>query len=249
MYMYLILRFFNLLLAGIFLASCVAIERNNPDDPGSADYVPNSAPSSNSKPSSSSQTGIIPGIPVYYEGETYNTVVIGSQTWMARNLNYDVSGSKCYNDQESYCTTYGRLYNWDMAMTVCPDGWHLPSGKDWNVLMKFLRPNCSDYEPCNKAGTRLKATSGWEVVRGIPPGTDDFGFKALPGGGLGYPNMNLDDAFEIIDEVGYFGIWWSNTESSTHDAYARYMFYNTENVGWDYADKSYAFYSVRCVKD
>jgi len=239
---------FKLLVATFFLASCVAIERNNPDDLGSPNYIEPSSSSmkvssSSSKPSSSSiQTGIIEGDPVEYKGETYKTVIIANKTWMARNLNYNVSGSKCYDNKPANCTTYGKLYDWNMAMTACTDGWRLPSGEDWNALMKFLNPSCKDYEDCNKAGTKLKATSGWKATSGIPPGTNIFGFTALPGGG----NNDSQNTFFNIEECGN---WWSSAEQSKNNAYVLFMCSFNESVKWDYSSKSINFYSVRCVKD
>jgi len=228
-----------------FLASCVSIERNNPDDPGSENYVaqnPNYTSSPSSKPSSSSvQTGVIEGTPVEYGGEIYKTVVIGTQTWFKRNLNYDVDGSRCYNGQDSYCATYGRLYDWNAAMNACPEGWHLPSSADWNILMKFLNPNCSDNSHCAKAGTKLKAISGWNVVGGVPQGTDDYGFTALPGAAV-YLSGH-------VDEIGGIGIWWSSTEYTTETAWCRLMDSDVEYVTLNYFDKSFDFFSVRCIKD
>jgi len=106
----------------------------------------NNGSSSSVKSSSSIQTGIIRGTPVTYKGETYNTVVIDNQTWMARNLNYDVEGSRCYGEGglvysddleagqyvlghfgilsddeiQDNCDKYGRLYDWATAMKL-PD--------------------------------------------------------------------------------------------------------------------------------
>ncbi|GBU23423.1 hypothetical protein R83H12_00034 [Fibrobacteria bacterium R8-3-H12] len=174
------------------------------------------------------------------DGNTYKTVEIGIQTWMAENLNYNISGSKCYSNQNSYCATYGRLYNWATATTACPAGWHLPSDAEWNVLMKFVNPTCQDNAACAGAGTKLKASSGWNSFSGVPAGTENYGFSALPGG-LGYSTGTFAN-------VGTNGYWWSFTEDVASGAYSRFMGYNNEDVGRGSYDKSY-FFSVRCVQD
>jgi len=176
--------------------------------------------------------------------KTYRTVKIGTQTWMAENLNYNASGSKCYNNVETNCAVYGRLYNWATAMAnsasssanpsgvqgICPTGWHLPSSAEWDALMIAVGGSST-------AGTKLKATSGWN---GGGNGTDDYGFSALPGG-FGY-------SIGLFSNVGDYGYWWSSTESSASYAYSRGMnCYDAYVYSLDY-DKT-LFYSVRCVQD
>jgi uncharacterized protein (TIGR02145 family) len=158
---------------------------------------------------------------------TGETVVIGSQTWMKRNLNCNVSGSKCYDNDEANCAKYGRLYNWETAKTACPSGWHLPSDAEWTTLTDFVGSG---------AGTKLKSTSGWNDNGN---GTDEFGFSALPGGG---------SSFGGFSGVGYNGNWWSSTEFIASNAYSRYMGYDGAGVSRSYYDKAY-FISVRCVQD
>jgi hypothetical protein len=111
------------------------------------------------------------------DNKTYKTVKIVSQTWMAENLNYAASGSKCYDDKPENCKKYGRLYDWDAAMRVCPYGWHLPSDYEWDVLMAAV-------DGTERAGEKLKAKSGWNnSYQGKSGnGTDQYGFSALPGG-------------------------------------------------------------------
>jgi uncharacterized protein (TIGR02145 family)/uncharacterized repeat protein (TIGR02543 family) len=195
------------------------------------------------------------GPSVSYGGETYKTVVIGSQIWMARNLNYNVEGSKCYDNKESYCDTYGRLYYWVTAMAlpsscynsscssqigakhrgICPTGWHIPSDAEWTTLTDFVGGSTT-------AGTKLKATSRWNSTSSGDDGNgeDKYGFAALPGG-YGYSNGSFNN-------VGFNGSWWSATEDGADNAYYRYMYYSDEGVYYNDYYKD-ALLSVRCLQD
>jgi uncharacterized protein (TIGR02145 family) len=204
--------------------------------------------SSSTLPSSSSvqvvQPGVIYGTPVTYEGETYQTVVIGGQTWMARNLNYNASGSKCGNgsslndENTSTCDTYGRLYDWATANTVCPSGWHLPSRNEWTMLSDFAGGIYN-----SDAAKKLRATSGWDDNY-QNSGTDNYGFAALPGGGGKPDGLHYDHAGDNCN-------WWSTTVVSGNHAYYLGIIISesSELVYEDSEAIKSTFYSVRCLKD
>jgi uncharacterized protein (TIGR02145 family) len=170
------------------------------------------------------------------DGKTYKTVVIGGKTWMAENLNIETEGSWCYDNKESNCEKYGRLYNWKAAKTACPAGWHLPLREEWGDLAKAVGGS-GKYGTGGKAGKKLKSTSGWNNKGN---GTDDYGFSALPGG-YRYTDGNFDDA-------GYYGHWWTATEGDAGNAYYRDMYYDHDNVNENGDGKGIGF-SVRCRGD
>ncbi|MDR2584499.1 MAG: PEGA domain-containing protein [Fibromonadaceae bacterium] len=164
------------------------------------------------------------------DGKKYRVVKIGTQTWMAENLNYNASGSKCYDNSESNCQKYGRLYDWKTAKTSCPKGWHLPSKAEWEVLTESVGGE-------EKEGKVLKARSGWNS-NGYD--YDKYGFSALPGG---YGNLRGD-----FNYVSYTGYWWTASENFSSGVYYRYMGYNDERASWGNRDKNHLF-SVRCLQN
>jgi len=178
---------------------------------------------------------------IEYAGQIYRTVEIGTQTWMAENLNYDVNGSACYDNDPANCAKYGRLYDWATAMDICPSGWHIPSSADWDQLFRYVDGTTGTSSPYSSptAGKHLKAASGWNDYYGIPAGTDDFGFSALPGA------SSFDGDFY---GVGDYGSWWSRTDrGSQGGAYSQRMVYHNEYTSHSSYDKSNLF-SVRCLK-
>ena len=172
------------------------------------------------------------------DGQTYKTVTIGSQTWMAQNLNYESANSYCYNDNAANCTKYGRLYAWAAATCVCPEGWHLPAVTEWGSLLNAVGGTST-------AVKVLKSSSGWNYN-----GTDEFSFSALPAGsrrlyGEKYIYNNSESAN-----------FWSSTESTVYcshcndnSAYGLTLYsYNDNDAYLSDNYKDYGF-SVRCLKD
>jgi len=121
---------------------------------------------------------------------------------------------------------------------ICPSSWHIPSDADWNVLMKYVNPSCSDNSSCAGVGTKLKANS--PLWNDNSKSTDDFGFSALPGG------ISTSDFFDL---VGDFGCWWSSTEQSSHSVYLRVMTSGSEYAYYDDLHGKSALNSIRCLKD
>jgi Fibrobacter succinogenes major domain (Fib_succ_major). len=167
--------------------------------------------------------------------KTYKTVKIGSQIWMAENLNYDLLSSKCYDNKPDNCQKYGRLYDWKTAMKACPSDWYLPSEADWSDLMQFVNPSCPFTGDCVDAGAKLKAVSGWNSDGN---GTDNYGFAALPGG-VGLSGGNFRDA-------GNGGLWWSSSDDAKK-APRLSMDIDGPNAHRNSSDKNLLF-SIRCFQ-
>jgi len=200
--------------------------------------------------------GGVDGGTLSYGGQSYRTVIIGGKRWMAENLNYSGSGGNvgvCYNGSTSNCNTYGRLYTWAEAMSIsssynssiygsgsnvqrgiCPSGWRLPNDNDWAALTTAVGSN---------AGTKLKSQTGWNTSSGYGyiPGTDEFGFSALPGG-ASYTDGDFHG-------VGNYGHWW-NTIELDDASRASFMAISSDGsgVGSGSGFKSSGF-SVRCLQD
>ncbi|MCF8302008.1 MAG: hypothetical protein K9I94_01935 [Bacteroidales bacterium] len=201
------------------------------------------------------------------DGQEYEAVQIGDQCWMAENLNIGAmipsvdqmqdNGTLekyCYDDDPVNCDTLGGLYLWGEMMQytiqqgtqgICPEGWHIPSDEEWMMLEGTVDSQYGYPDPeweytgsrGYDAGYNLKSTSGWEDNGN---GSDAFGFTGLPAG-------HLDSGGWFYD-LGYYGFWWSSSESDGSYAWYRYLLYHKEKVGRYACSKDYSFY-VRCLKN
>jgi uncharacterized protein (TIGR02145 family) len=179
------------------------------------------------------------------DGKRYRTVKIGNRVWMVDNLNFKTNGSWCYDDNESNCRKYGRLYDFETArIKACPTGWRLPTNEDWEALAWAA----GGWEI---AGKKLKTKTGWYNNGN---GTNDFGFSALPGGyrsvdvisGYGYDDG--DDYAEVsFESIGKEGGWWTSTVRNSKHPNCWYMDYRIDGAHDGYANVESAF-SVRCVQ-
>lgn len=169
----------------------------------------------------------------FRDSTVYRFVTIGTQTWMAENLNFETDGSYCYNDSAEYCAKYGRFYAWTAAMTACPSGWHLPTMAEFETLFTAVGGQ-------SIAGQKLKSATGWEAYSGVT-NEDAFAFSALP--------ASIRDSFGSFLNEGYLAYFWSSTE---YDGGGR-AYYMNLCYEYDYAlltiNAEFYGYSVRCLKD
>jgi uncharacterized protein (TIGR02145 family) len=190
------------------------------------------------------------------DGNTYKTVSIGTQTWMAENLKttkYNdnttiplvsdntawsslISPGYCWynNDASTHKSTYGALYNWHAVATgkLCPSGWHVPTDGQWLILSTYLGGE-------SVAGDKMKeeGASHWKNFNNAS--TNVSGFTALPGGG------RVNGIFVYVEESG---AWWSATEYDAGNAWCRELDDNVVELLSGYLGKNQGF-SVRCIKN
>jgi len=164
------------------------------------------------------------------DGQSYKMVHIGSLTWMAENLNYSTSESFCADGDERNCKKFGRLYTWDDALKICPDGWRLPSNEDFENLIKTAGGETA-------AGLALKSSSGW-YKKG--DGKDQLGFGALPSG--------FRSGSGKFDGIGGYAYFWSTSVGEEDLAYYLFLDFSSPAAKLNTFVKTDAR-SVRCVKN
>ena len=166
------------------------------------------------------------------DSTTYKIVKIGEHWWFAENLKFNIpDGSSCYENNEDYCKTYGRLYTWSSAKKACPVGWHLPYKYEWKELIEHLGGE-------KIAGGRMKS-SKWEYT-GIM-GTKLSGFDALPGGLFSYSSMS----YKNVGEWAYF---WVSDSPNVYKPKSISLLSGLNSASFSYSNKR-AKFSVRCMKD
>ncbi len=190
------------------------------------------------------------------DGKAYNTVEIGSQCWMAENLNTGtmIPGANnmendsiiekyCYDDSEANCDIYGGLYQWNEMMQystlegsqgICPDGWHLPDFDEWQVLALYLGGNGGKMKT---TGTIENGTGLWHAPN--EGATNESGFSGLPAG------YRINGS---IGNLGFMAMFWTSTVQIEPKAYFRRLYRMDSILGMGYLNKECGF-SVRCLLD
>jgi uncharacterized protein (TIGR02145 family) len=189
------------------------------------------------------------------DGNVYNTVTIGTQTWMAENLQtisynngeripivldntdwYNLT-SGAFTGCHIPCDTYGRLYNYyavEDSRKICPTNWHVPSDTEWETLIDSM--GGSDI-----AGGKLKETGTTHWANPNVGATNESGYTALPG-----LFRFADGTYYGIDGTG--GYWWSSTQKDASSAWYSWVVNSNTSCNIGSKDKNYG-YSIRCVKD
>ena len=188
------------------------------------------------------------------DGKTYSTVAIGTQCWMASNLNYgsfinsnspadnqsnnSIIEKYCFADDDTSCTVVGGLYQWGEAMNyaaaegaqgICPLGWHIPSDNEWKAMEIYLGMPSSVANVINWRGT----DEGTKIKLG-----GSAGFAAS---GVGY--RKSDGGF-YNPQFGYF---WTSTDNGTQ-AWTRGVMDAQDGIYRNTINKTYGL-CIRCLKD
>ena len=189
---------------------------------------------------------------------TYETVKIGNQWWMAKNLAYMPGVSKVIAGDGIYVYRYygsdtvdakkteaykkfGCLYDWKRANNACPAGWHLPTDAEWKQLEKYLGMSATDLDSINwrKSGRvdiKLMSKSGWEKNSG----TNEYGFSALPGG--------FKAATDYSMSIKQYANFWTATKTDQEKAWSRSISQDSPGFGRGPFPAEHGL-SVRCVKN
>jgi uncharacterized protein (TIGR02145 family) len=162
------------------------------------------------------------------DGKIYKTIQIGTQNWMAENLNFETQNSWCIK-----CETFGRVYTFDAAMKSCPSGWHLPTDGEWTLLVAGLGG-------FSEAGSKLKETGITNWKKPNTGATNQSGFNAIPNG---YRSLN-----GILNFERKTGFWWTSTEENPMRAWSYRMDYDKKGVQRVQTEK-FVGESVRCIQD
>ena len=213
------------------------------------------------------------------DGNTYYTVINGSQEWMAENLkttkyndgtdipivndgeqwrNLSTPGMCWYqNDQVNFGNSYGALYNWYVVNTgiLCPSGWHVPSDSEWTLLENYLVNNSFNYDGTsdfNKLAKALASTSSWtESIFIGSPGNSDYSIKRNASGFSALAAGIRFGGDGIFGLNNSYGSWWTSSYgfNSNLSAYIRGIRSIKANIEKDDEGNLRKGLSVRCLKD
>ena len=166
-------------------------------------------------------------------------ITVKGKTWKAQNVNHASMG-RCFRNSPVLDDVMGRLFTWEEAQTVCPDGWHLPTvaefetsfaGEDGTIAAGDLMADASFLDE-----------KMWEYWPQMVI-TNQYGFNAIP---VGY--IDTMDSFSTFDKYGEYAMWWTADQNNDLGTYL-YIYKEYPQVRKGQGDKKTLAMSVRCVKD
>jgi uncharacterized protein (TIGR02145 family) len=211
------------------------------------------------------------------DGNTYNTVTIGTQVWMKENLK-----TTKYNDNSTiplvtdasvwaalttgayydFNITYGRLYNWYVVdnnaatkvasnggKNVCPASWHIPTDEEWTTLENYLIANGYNWDGTTTGNKIAKSmASSWGWITNATAGT--VGNDQASNNSSGFTALpgGYISYIGMFKFIGGKGTWWSSTACFTIHAWYRIVSSDYTYVSREHDNQKYGF-SVRCVRD
>jgi uncharacterized protein (TIGR02145 family) len=208
------------------------------------------------------------------DGNGYYSVKIGTQVWLEENLKttkyndgtaipnvpdqytwswQTTTGAYCnYNNDESYASTYGRLYNWYAVNTgkLCPEGWHVPTDDEWKTLEDYLIANGFNYDGTiseNKIAKSLASKNDWyRSTETGAVGNTDYPDKRNVTGFTGFPSGSRLHNF--YTNFSYYTMWWSSSEFGHDIASGWGICWSNSDLIRNTLSEKYGL-SVRCLKD
>ena len=211
------------------------------------------------------------------DNQVYRTVEIGTQTWMAQNLNYKVEHSFCLKQKDSLCVIYGRYYPFSVAMDsvnqggcgngegcerqishqgICPNGWHLPDSLEFDYFIKFISKDKNE----KYFSRAVRSKMLWSDSMGL----DEFGFSLLPTGRVLFAKYDGSYAYSKSEHKQYICLWgngWKKDGPNENTGYTivyrggkiqvednGYVFLLGDNL-WETDQITSQAFNVRCVKN
>jgi uncharacterized protein (TIGR02145 family) len=194
------------------------------------------------------------------EGNTYKTIVIGTQEWMAENLNTSIyrngdtipigltvsdwansiniqlGVSAFYDNDSIYACPHGRLYSWFVCVDsrqLCPSGWHVPNDEEWEIIVSYLGGD-------DMAGNMMKTSSEIYWSGESVTGSNESGFSGTAAGRRFYEGFD--------DSYGEYAYWWSISESATNFSWSRSVSSLNSTIN-RISQYKHSGLSVRCLRD